>query len=276
MKEPLRIGLMDSGMGGLSVLKEILKYEIPIEIVYYGDLKNSPYGEKDASTILEIVRNVCIRLQEENVAAILLACNTATSAAAETLRKEFTIPIFGMEPAIKPAIQQNPGKKIALLATPVTQREEKLQKLKKELRAEELILPVSCPGLAGLVDQGKFEEAEKYLEPILKELKEKNVDNLVLGCTHYVFLKRIIETNFPGVKLYDGNEGTVRHLLNSLQGNGTIDKIVFRSLQSDAAAQNSNLDGLQSASLTYKLILNSDDPFHSTLASDLLGSRTRA
>ncbi|TGM95439.1 glutamate racemase [Leptospira yasudae] len=276
MKEPLRIGLMDSGMGGLSVLKEILKYEIPIEIVYYGDLKNSPYGERDASTILEIVRNVCIRLQEENVAAILLACNTATSAAAETLRKEFTIPIFGMEPAIKPAIQQNPGKKIALLATPVTQREEKLQKLKKELRAEELILPVSCPGLAGLVDQGKFEEAEKYLEPILKELKEKNVDNLVLGCTHYVFLKRIIETNFPGVKLYDGNEGTVRHLLNSLQANGTIDKIVFRSLQSNAVAQNSDLDGLQSASLTYKLILNSDDPFHSTLASDLLGSRTRA
>lgn len=267
---------MDSGMGGLSVLKEILKYEIPIEIVYYGDLKNSPYGERDASTILEIVRNVCIRLQEENVAAILLACNTATSAAAETLRKEFTIPIFGMEPAIKPAIQQNPGKKIALLATPVTQREEKLQKLKKELRAEELILPVSCPGLAGLVDQGKFEEAEKYLEPILKELKEKNVDNLVLGCTHYVFLKRIIETNFPGVKLYDGNEGTVRHLLNSLQANGTIDKIVFRSLQSNAVAQNSDLDGLQSASLTYKLILNSDDPFHSTLASDLLGSRTRA
>lgn len=100
---------MDSGMGGLSVLKGLLRYDL--EIVYYGDLKNSPYGEKEASEILELVRDVCRRLQEENVNAILLACNTATSAAAQTLRKEFSIPIFGMEPAIKPAIRQNPGKK---------------------------------------------------------------------------------------------------------------------------------------------------------------------
>lgn len=111
MKEPLKIGLMDSGMGGLSVLKGILKYDAELEVVYYGDLKNSPYGEKEASEILELVRDVCKRLQEENVSAILLACNTATSAAAQTLRKEFSIPIFGMEPAIKPAILQNPGKK---------------------------------------------------------------------------------------------------------------------------------------------------------------------
>ncbi len=217
MKEPLKIGLMDSGMGGLSVLKELLKYDSELEIVYYGDLKNSPYGEKDASEVLELVRSVCKFLQKENVSAILLACNTATSAAAQTLRKEFSIPIFGMEPAIKPAILQNPGKKVALLATPVTQREEKLQRLKSELKAEELVLSISCPGLAGLVDQGDFDKAEKYLRPILANLQEQDVENLVLGCTHYVFLKQIILKNFPNVKIYDGNSGTIKHLLNSLQ-----------------------------------------------------------
>ncbi|WP_000662652.1 glutamate racemase [Leptospira interrogans] len=252
MKEPLKIGLMDSGMGGLSVLKELLKYDSELEIVYYGDLKNSPYGEKDASEVLELVRSVCNFLQKENVSAILLACNTATSAAAQTLRKEFSIPIFGMEPAIKPAILQNPGKKVALLATPVTQREEKLQRLKSELKAEELVLSISCPGLAGLVDQGDFDKAEKYLRPILANLQEQDVENLVLGCTHYVFLKQIILKNFPNVKIYDGNSGTIKHLLNSLE----VPRVI--------------LNGSQNNRSIYKLILNSEKEFHFRLASELL------
>lgn len=252
MNRKLKIGLMDSGMGGLSVLKELLKQNAELEIVYYGDLKNSPYGEKDASEVLELVRSVCNFLQKENVSAILLACNTATSAAAQTLRKEFSIPIFGMEPAIKPAILQNPGKKVALLATPVTQREDKLQKLKLELKAEELILPISCPGLAGLVDCGKFEEAEKYLQPILKNLQDENVENLVLGCTHYIFLKQIILNNFPNVKIYDGNSGTIKHLLNSLE----VPRVI--------------LNGSQNNRSIYKLVLNSEKEFHFRLASKLL------
>ncbi len=243
---------MDSGMGGLSVLKELLKQNAGLEIVYYGDLKNSPYGEKNASEVLELVRSVCNFLQKENVNAILLACNTATSAAAQTLRKEFSIPIFGMEPAIKPAILQNPGKKVALLATPVTQREEKLQRLKSELKAEELVLSISCPGLAGLVDQGDFDKAEKYLRPILTNLQEQDVENLVLGCTHYVFLKQIILKNFPNVKIYDGNSGTIKHLLNSLQ----VPRVI--------------LNGSQNNRSIYKLILNSEKEFHFRLASELL------
>ncbi|AKP25362.1 Glutamate racemase [Leptospira interrogans serovar Manilae] len=252
MKGKFKIGLMDSGMGGLSVLKELLKQNAGLEIVYYGDLKNSPYGEKNASEVLELVRSVCNFLQKENVNAILLACNTATSAAAQTLRKEFSIPIFGMEPAIKPAILQNPGKKVALLATPVTQREEKLQRLKSELKAEELVLSISCPGLAGLVDQGDFDKAEKYLRPILTNLQEQDVENLVLGCTHYVFLKQIILKNFPNVKIYDGNSGTIKHLLNSLQ----VPRVI--------------LNGSQNNRSIYKLILNSEKEFHFRLASELL------
>lgn len=182
----------------------------------------------------------------------MLACNTATSAAAQTLRKEFSIPIFGMEPAIKPAILQNPGKKVALLATPVTQREEKLHRLKSELKAEELVLSISCPGLAGLVDQGDFDKAEKYLRPILANLQEQDVKNLVLGCTHYVFLKQIILKNCPNVKIYDGNSGTIKHLLNSLE----VPRVI--------------LNGSQNNRSIYKLILNSEKEFHFRLASKLL------
>ncbi|RHX83967.1 glutamate racemase [Leptospira stimsonii] len=256
MKEPLKIGLMDSGMGGLSVLKEILKYETELEVIYFGDLKNSPYGEKNASTILELTRDVCKRLVQEDVKAILLACNTATSAAAETLRKEFSIPIFGMEPAIKPAILQNPGKRVALLATPVTQKEEKLQKLKKDLKADDLLLPVSCPGLAGLVDRGDFVGAEEYLKPILKELREEGVEIVVLGCTHYVFLKEILLKNIPELKLYDGNSGTIKHLLNSL------------------GKKNPNLGSTEGEGINYKLLLNSEENFHFELADRLLNSKS--
>lgn len=247
---------MDSGMGGLSVLKEILKYRKDLEVVYFGDLKNSPYGEKNVSKVLELTRNVCNRLLEEDVKTILLACNTATSAAAETLRKEFDIPIFGMEPAIKPAILQNPGKRVALLATPVTQKEEKLQKLKKELNADDLLLPISCPGLAGLVDRGDFNGAEEYLQPILKSLKEQDVGIVVLGCTHYVFLKEILLKNFPSLKLYDGNSGTIKHLLNSL----------------GESISDSDLE--QGGETKYKLILNSEDEFHFRLADHLLNSKS--
>ncbi|TGK34913.1 glutamate racemase [Leptospira gomenensis] len=252
---------MDSGTGGLSVLKEILKYDAELEVLYYGDLYNSPYGEKDASVVLDLTRNVCLRLVELGARAILLACNTATSAAAETLRKEFAIPIFGMEPAIKPAVLKNPGAEIALLATPVTQKEEKLQRLKKELNAENSILPISCPGLAGLVDQGDFEKAEAYLFPILEELKRRNVKAIVLGCTHYVFLKHIVLKLYPQAELFDGNAGTVRHLFRSLS---------VKVLPPDS---DQGFDGRKKNSIHYQIELNTDDEDRIRFAERLLNDR---
>lgn len=246
---------MDSGTGGLSVLKEILKYDADLEIFYYGDLRNGPYGEKSAGVVLELTRNVCSRLAKEGAQAILLACNTATSAAAETLRREFAIPIFGMEPAIKPAVLKNPGGKVALLATPVTQKEEKLQRLKKELNAEDSILPVSCPGLAALVDLGEFEKAEAYLFPILEELKLRNVRAIVLGCTHYVFLKHIVMKLYPEAELFDGNAGTVRHLFHSL------------SIKISGSKEE------KKSSIRYRIELNTDDGDRLRFAESLLTER---
>ncbi|MEI1278596.1 glutamate racemase [Leptospira venezuelensis] len=211
-----KIGVMDSGMGGLSVLKELLELPYSANFIYYGDLANAPYGEKKTSEVLELTRNVCNIFLKEEVDAILLACNTATSASASKLREELSVPVFGMEPAIKPALLSHPGEKIALLATSVTHREEKLQDLKSELGASERVVHLNCDGLATLVDQGKWEEAKLLLKNILQVPKEQGIRALVLGCTHYVFLKNEIKELYPEAILHDGNLGTVRHLVRSL------------------------------------------------------------
>ncbi|WP_210410014.1 glutamate racemase [Leptospira langatensis] len=207
---------MDSGMGGLSVLRELLALPYQVEFLYYGDLANSPYGEKSTSQILDLTRAVCHFFISKKVDAILLACNTATSAAALKLREELSVPIFGMEPAIKPALLAHEKEKIALLATAVTHREEKLQELKADLGAKERILHLNCDGLAHLVDQGDLQGARNLLQNILRIPKEEGVKALVLGCTHYVFLKNEIMDLYPEAILHDGNQGTVRHLANSL------------------------------------------------------------
>lgn len=211
-----KIGVMDSGMGGLSVLKELLDLPYSVNFLYYGDLAHAPYGEKQTSEVLELTRNVCNFFLKEEVDAILLACNTATSASASKLREELSVPVFGMEPAIKPALLAHPGEKIALLATSVTHREEKLQDLKSELGASERVVHLNCDGLATLVDNGKWEEAKLLLKNILKIPQEQGIRALVLGCTHYVFLKNEIKDLYPEAILHDGNKGTVRHLVRSL------------------------------------------------------------
>ncbi|PKA14908.1 glutamate racemase [Leptospira haakeii] len=211
-----KIGVMDSGMGGLSVLKELLDLPYSANFLYYGDLAHAPYGEKQTSEVLELTRNVCHFFLKEEVDAILLACNTATSASASKLRAELSVPVFGMEPAIKPALLAHPGEKIALLATSVTHREEKLQDLKSELGASGRVVHLNCDGLATLVDHEKWEEARLLLKNILKIPQEQGIRALVLGCTHYVFLKNEIKDLYPEAILHDGNQGTVRHLVRSL------------------------------------------------------------
>ncbi|PJZ68925.1 glutamate racemase [Leptospira perolatii] len=212
----IKIGVMDSGMGGLSVLKELLNSPFRAEYLYFGDLLNAPYGERETSEVADLTRKACEFLIQKGAQAILLACNTATSAAASLLRSDLPIPIFGMEPAIKPALANHPGERIALLATSVTHREEKLKTLKASLGADERIVHVSCDGLASLVDRGDMKGAGDYLKRILAQLEEEKIRGIVLGCTHYVFLKDVIMSLSPDSKLYDGNIGTVTHLVRSL------------------------------------------------------------
>lgn len=216
----MKIGVMDSGFGGLSVLNELINSLSGIDYVYYGDLKNSPYGTKSPEEIIKLTDEICKFFITKGTDAILVACNTATSAAIHALREKYRIPIFGMEPAIKPALLENPDKEIAVLATPLTLKEEKYSKLLNDLAAVHRVYPVACKELASIIDSGNVIKAKEYLEPIFDELKKRGIKNIVLGCTHYVLIKPIYYDINSDIKLYDGNAGTVRHIIRSLKPGG--------------------------------------------------------
>ncbi len=210
------IGVMDSGFGGLSVLEDLSNQIPAADFIYYGDLLNSPYGTKPAEVVRKYVKNIVNFFLKKGVNAVLLACNTATSVSVQYLREQHEIPIFGMEPAIKPAIQAHPNSQIAVLATSLTLREEKFENLGKTLNALDRIVPYNCDGLASLIDREDFSGARKFLEPIFEDITKKGIQDIVLGCTHYVLIKPIFKHWNPEIRLYDGNFGTVRHMKNIL------------------------------------------------------------
>lgn len=183
------VGIFDSGMGGISVLKEAKKMLPNESFIYYGDGANIPYGTKNISTLIQLSDNICeMLITTYKVKAIVIACNTATSAAITYLRKKYDIPIIGMEPALKPAVSQHIGGTIGVLATEVTLREDKFQKLSSLYNGRTRILQFPAPNLVYLVEKG-IVDGEQAKTQILKALNNMDVkmDALVLGCTHFVF-----------------------------------------------------------------------------------------
>ncbi|MDZ4727628.1 MAG: aspartate/glutamate racemase family protein [Leptospira sp.] len=220
------IGLFDSGLGGLSVLKTLWSMTTGCHFIYFADLENGPYGNLTKEEVIQISKSAFDFLLEKNSDAILFACNSATSAAANFLRETHKVPIFGMEPAVKPASSDNPGKAIAVFATKLTLKEEKFKSLLEQLEKNNEYIPVPCEGLAKLIDDGKWEEAWDYLDSKIQSILEKT-NIIVLGCTHYIFLKDKIRKKYPQILIYDGNFGTSSHIKNSLklfgEGNNTLD-----------------------------------------------------
>lgn len=215
------IGVFDSGVGGISVLGE-LERTLPHEnFLYFGDTLHAPYGTKPETEVLTYVRGVVDELIHRQVKAIVIACNTATSVAAATLRAELDLPIIGMEPALKPAAEQRQGGQILVLATPVTLRLPKFQALMA--RYGEGAEPLPCPGLMDLVEQERFDQAEIYLKERLSAYNADQLDAVVLGCTHYVFLRPILTRMLPKRTLIlDGNAGTARQLARVLNSRGLL------------------------------------------------------
>ena len=218
------IGVMDSGFGGLSVLSELAREYPSADYIYYGDLLNSPYGEKNKDRVLKLTEDVIQYFIHEKVDGILIACNTATSAAALELRSRYSLPIFGMEPAIKPAILENKEKKIAVFATGLTLKEEKFSRLEKSLGAGNVIIPIACDGLAGLIDREDIVSCNEFLSPILEDLSERGVNIFVLGCTHYLLIRQLFYSKDKNVILYDGNQGTINHIGQSLSLPTNLDR----------------------------------------------------
>jgi len=185
------VGIFDSGMGGISVLKEAKKMLPKESFIYFGDGKNIPYGTKSVKALIQLSDDICKMLIEKyDVKAIVIACNTATSAAVTTLRKKYDIPIIGMEPALKPAVKAHFAGSVGVLATPVTLREEKFRKLSSLYNETTTVINLPAPNLVELVESG-IVNGSKATEEIEKALGSyKNaLDALVLGCTH-LFFKR--------------------------------------------------------------------------------------
>ena len=211
------IGMFDSGVGGISVLREAVR-QLPHErFIFFGDTKNAPYGTKTKEEVLSLSRRIVEMLLDEGCKAIVIACNTATSAAAATLRAEYAdLPIIGMEPALKPASLLHQDGIVLSLATPGTIAGEKYAHL--YALYGEGVVSMPCKGLMEFAERGELDSKDlhAYLKALFQSYQDKKVEAVVLGCTHYVFLKRAIQRFFPDTPLIDGNEGTVRQLTRRL------------------------------------------------------------
>lgn len=214
------IAVFDSGVGGISVLRELIKILPNEDYIYYGDSKNAPYGMKDKQTVRRLTMDAAEYLFEQGAKGLVIACNTATSAAVRTLRETYPdIPIVGIEPALKPAVTLKPNGRVLVMATPMTIREEKFQSLMARYTDMAEIIPLPCPGLMDFVERGDVSSVEfrKYLQELLYAYRIHPVDAVVLGCTHYPFAKEMIqEVLGTEVLLFDGGEGTAREMKRRL------------------------------------------------------------
>ena len=222
----LPIAVIDSGVGGISVLRELMRIMPNENYIYYGDSANAPYGEKSRDEVLFITQRNFEYLKGLGIKALVIACNTATSAAVKTLRKDNPdMPIIGVEPAIKPPafMLQNP--RVLVMATPLTLREKKFCELVERFADKEEIIPLPCPGLVELIERGELDspELDAYLSALFAPYREQKIDAVVLGCTHYPHVRESIAKHLPlGTLILDGGEGTARHTQKRLTDLGLI------------------------------------------------------
>lgn len=214
------IGVFDSGIGGLTVLKKIIEVLPNEKYIYYADKDNVPYGTKPKEEVKKYIENAVEFLISKNVKAIVIACNTATSIAVKDLRNKYSIPIIGIEPAAKPAVENRGEKRVLIMATPTTIREEKLKYLLEKLDATEYVDLVAMPKLVEFAENGDFEsdKVKEYIEEQLKEYNLEEYSALVLGCTHFPFFKETLSKVFPKeTKIIDGSKGVANRLKNILE-----------------------------------------------------------
>lgn len=247
-RKRLPIGVFDSGVGGVSVLRELVKLMPGEKYLYFGDSQNAPYGTKGLEQVRQLTMKNIENLLEQGVKSVVVACNTATSAAVADLRKKYPdLPLVGIEPAIKPAVEQNPGGRIIVMATPMTLRQEKFCRLMKRWERQAQIVPLPCPGLMEYVERDHLEgeDLQKYLTELFWSVDHEPMDAIVLGCTHYPFARTAIEQVVGRqVKIYDGGLGTAREMKRRLQeaglliGNRENGRVIFENSFSDPDKKN--------------------------------------
>ena len=223
-KKELQIAVFDSGVGGISVLKELIACMPQEHYLYFGDSANAPYGTRTTEEVRALTLAAVEVLYDRGIKALVVACNTATAAAIDELRQRYPdIVVIGIEPALKMATDRFPTGRVGVMATQVTLREEKLEHLVERF-PEARVERIPAPGLVELVEQGKAQSAETQalLERILSPYRGK-LDAIVLGCTHYPFVRDTIRKILgEEVAILDGGEGTARQTRRCLEERGWL------------------------------------------------------
>ena len=224
-----KIGIFDSGVGGLSVMKEILKVLPESSYIYFGDNANCPYGIKGPEFIVSRSRYITKFLLSRNVDVVVVACNTATSYAVETLRNEFSIPIIGTVPGVKPMAAETKTGIVGVLATFGTLNAPLYNRIRDKWGANVIVLEHIGQGFVELVESLELTgpKAEKIVRESIEPMICKGADKLVLGCTHYPFLRDTIlkaaneikPITIPEIDVYDSAPAIARHLLTIIQEN---------------------------------------------------------
>ncbi|GAF07864.1 glutamate racemase [Paenibacillus pini] len=222
----MRIALLDSGLGGLTVLAEAVS-QLPTEdYLFFADTLHVPYGTKTKEQVQQYVRQSVDQIMEQDIKALVIACNTATSAVAAQLRSEVDIPIIGMEPAVKPAVEMNrdTGKRVLVAATPLTLRQSKYTELvsRVDVHDHSIVDSLPLPELVTYCEELQFDldVMSDYFDKKFKPYDLNDYGTLVLGCTHFPFYKNMLRQLLPQhIEIIDGSAGTVRRLTSILELN---------------------------------------------------------
>lgn len=226
------VGFLDSGIGGITVLKKTAQLLPKENLFFFSDSKNNPYGDKsDAEIIRRCTEITRFMIEEKNCKAIVIACNTASAKAARSLRATFkNVPVIAIEPAYKMVHDQSPDGRTLIMATKGTISSEKFRRLYYSYYNHKTAIH-ACAGLADLIEQDRKDEIISYLEKNLGKYKN-SVQNVVLGCTHYPLIKKEISEVLGDVRFFDGADGVsrrlkylleIKSLLNNQQEKGTVE-----------------------------------------------------
>lgn len=227
------IGVFDSGIGGLTLLKEIIRQLPDEKFCYYADADNVPYSTKTEEEIRVFVNNAVRYFLKQDVKAIVLACNTATNVCVEYLRARLPFPVIAIQPAVKVAVDNAiknnvSDKKILVCATPVTLRSARFQRLLDSLHVDSQVERLGLTELVNFAEKEIFDEAaERYIAGSMALYNLEEFSSIVLGCTHFTYFEPAFRKIAPRLNIYDGNEGTARHLKNILLKENLLARDIF-------------------------------------------------
>lgn len=218
----VKIGFLDSGIGGISVLHQVLKFLPNEDYIFYADTLHAPYGEKSKEEVRQYIFNAADFIANQGVKAMVVACNTATSIAIDDLRQMYDFPIIGIEPAVKPAVQQcqEKRKKVLVLATNLTLKEDKFYNLVQHIDHHDIVESLPLPGLVEFAEKYIFDDERvlPYLRNALSSFDLNQYGTVVLGCTHFPYFEKSLRKILPqNVDIISGGTGTAKNLKRILE-----------------------------------------------------------